>query len=52
VATEFNDRTPGPEDSWRIQPEDVARAVTDIVSYPSRSLTSRIELRPSRPPKK
>lgn len=52
VATEFNLRTPGPDDSWRIQPEDVARSVMDVLSYPSRSLASRIELRPSQPPRK
>ncbi|MGH7503873.1 MAG: SDR family oxidoreductase [Longimicrobiales bacterium] len=52
VATEFNHPGPGRDHSWRIQPEDVARAVVDVLSYPSRSLTSRIELRPSQPPRK
>jgi NAD(P)-dependent dehydrogenase (short-subunit alcohol dehydrogenase family) len=51
VATEFNNRRPDDGDDWRIHPEDVARAVVDVLSYPSRSLTSRIELRPSRPRK-
>lgn len=48
VDTPFFD---GPPESWRLQPEDVARAVTDLVRYPDRALPSRIELRPSRPPK-
>jgi len=52
VATEFMGSTPGPQDDWRIQPEDVARAVLDVLTFPSRSLPSRIELRPSRPPRK
>jgi len=38
--------------SWRIAPEDVARVVLDLLAFPARSLPSRIELRPSRPPRK
>jgi len=52
VATEFMGRTSDEGSDWRIAPEDVARAVTDVLSYPGRSLTSRIELRPSRPPRR
>jgi 3-oxoacyl-[acyl-carrier protein] reductase len=37
---------------WKIAPDDVADLVLELVSFPSRSLPSRIELRPSRPPKK
>jgi NAD(P)-dependent dehydrogenase (short-subunit alcohol dehydrogenase family) len=33
-------------------PEDVAEAVVDIVKHPSRSLPSRIEIRPAQPPRK
>ena len=36
---------------WKIAPEDVADLVIDLVTFPSRSLPSRIELRPSRPKK-
>ena len=36
---------------WKIAPEDVADLVLDLVTFPSRSLPSRIELRPSRPKK-
>jgi hypothetical protein len=35
-----------------LQPDDVARAVRDLVRYPDRSIPSRLDLRPSKPPKK
>jgi NAD(P)-dependent dehydrogenase (short-subunit alcohol dehydrogenase family) len=38
--------------SWRLQPEDVARVVVDLLAFPSRALPSLIEIRPTRPPKK
>jgi NAD(P)-dependent dehydrogenase (short-subunit alcohol dehydrogenase family) len=37
---------------WRLQPEDVARCVVDLLDFPERALPSLIELRPTRPPKK
>ncbi len=52
VATEFNGRAPGPEDDWKLAPEDVAEVITDLLAHPSRSLPSRVEIRPSRPPRK
>lgn len=52
VSTWFNDHEPGPEDAWKLQPEDVARAVLDLLAYPGNALASRVELRPSRPPKR
>jgi NAD(P)-dependent dehydrogenase (short-subunit alcohol dehydrogenase family) len=46
-------RAPGSrETSWMLAPEDVARAVVDLLRYPDRALPSLIELRPSRPPKR
>jgi len=51
VRTEFSGRTPG-QDEWKLAPEDVAQVVTDLVAYPARSLPSRVEIRPSRPPRK
>jgi hypothetical protein len=39
-------------EDWRLQPEDVARVVTDLLDFPDRALPSRIEIRPSRPPKR
>jgi len=52
VATEFGGRNADEGADWRIASEDVARAVMDVLSYPGRSLTSRIELRPSKPPRR
>ena len=37
---------------WKIQPEDIATLVLDLLAMPDRTLPSRIEVRPSRPPKK
>jgi NAD(P)-dependent dehydrogenase (short-subunit alcohol dehydrogenase family) len=37
---------------WALMPEDVALAVVDLVAFPSRSLPSRIEIRPAQPPRK
>lgn len=51
VSTGFGGRgAPGHAD-WKIQPEDVAQVVIDLLTMPSRSLPSRIELRPSQPKK-
>lgn len=52
VNTEFGGDEPGDEKSWQLQPEDVANTVINLLLYPDRALASRIELRPSRPPKK
>jgi NAD(P)-dependent dehydrogenase (short-subunit alcohol dehydrogenase family) len=35
-----------------LMPEDVAEVVRDLVAHPSRSLPSRVEIRPSQPPRK
>ncbi len=51
VRTEFSGRTLG-NDEWKLAPDDVAQVVADLVRHPSRSLPSRVEIRPSRPPKK
>jgi len=39
------------EGDWKIQPEDIGRIVLDLLATPDRTLPSRIEVRPSRPPK-
>ncbi len=52
VATEFGGSTTASGDDWRIAPEDVAQVVLDLLAFPERSLPSRIELRPSRPPRR
>ena len=51
VATGFSGRgEPGKAD-WKIQPEDIAQMVLDLLAMPPRSLPSRVEMRPSRPQK-
>jgi 3-oxoacyl-[acyl-carrier protein] reductase len=52
VNTEFGGDAVSAEKSWQLQPEDVARVVTDLLAHDERSLPSRVEIRPSRPPKK
>ena len=51
VATYFNQNEPGEKDAWKIQPEDIAELVMDLLAFPKRSLASRIEVRPARAPK-
>lgn len=52
VATEFADHSVTGRDSWKLTSEDVAKVILDLVSHDPRSLPSRVELRPSRPPRK
>jgi NAD(P)-dependent dehydrogenase (short-subunit alcohol dehydrogenase family) len=52
VATHFDGHTPSEADAWKIQPEDIAQVVVDLLEMPARTLPSRIEVRPSQPPKK
>lgn len=52
VNTEFGGDEPSDEKSWQLQPDDIARVVMDLLEYPERALPSRIEIRPSRPPKR
>jgi 3-oxoacyl-[acyl-carrier protein] reductase len=51
VATDFAASLPH-EESWKLRPEDVAEVVRDLLAFPPRALPSRVEIRPSRPPKK
>jgi NAD(P)-dependent dehydrogenase (short-subunit alcohol dehydrogenase family) len=53
VNTEFSG---GPSDrsgdtSWMISPDDVAEVVSMVLNMPSRTMVSRVEMRPSRPRK-
>lgn len=52
VATFFNGHTPNPSDDWKIQPEDIGQMVVDLLKMPARTLPSKVEVRPSRPPSK
>ncbi len=52
VATHFNGHTPSDEDAWKIQKEDIGELVVDLMKMNPRTLPSKIEVRPSQPPKK
>lgn len=52
VSTGFSGREAGSGADWKLSPDDVARAIEGLLDFPARSLPSRIELRPSRPPVK
>lgn len=49
VATGFTHPTPGAGDDWKVQPQDIAQIVLDLLDTPERTLPSRVEVRPSRP---
>ena len=51
VDTRFGGTNPDPGATWKLSPDDVAQAVTDLLSHPGRSLPSRIEMRPTQPRK-
>lgn len=51
VNTHFFGEDPDPSKDWRLTSGDVAQAVLDLLEFPARALPSRIEIRPSRPPK-
>jgi len=49
VATDFSHPVGGREnDSWKLTPEDIAEVVMDLLRHPSRSLPSKVEIRPAR----
>ena len=52
VATDWAHSHGNQDSSWMLRPEDVAEAVADLVRLPDRAIASRIDLRPSRPPRK
>jgi NAD(P)-dependent dehydrogenase (short-subunit alcohol dehydrogenase family) len=52
VATEFGHSHGDREHSWMLSSDDVAEAVADLIRFPDRAIASRIDLRPSRPPKR
>ncbi len=39
-------------ETWRLTGEDIAKAVIDLYKFPRTALASRIEMRPSQPPRK
>ena len=52
VHTGFGGFDTGAAAEWKLAPEDVARVVVDLVAHPGRSLPSRVDIRPSKPPRK
>jgi 3-oxoacyl-[acyl-carrier protein] reductase len=52
VGTEFGHSHGNRDQSWMLSSEDVAEAVADLIRFPDRAIASRIDLRPSRPPKR
>lgn len=51
VATNFNDHVPSSADDWKIQIADLGQMVVDLLRMHPRTLPSKIEVRPSVPPK-
>jgi len=52
VNTAFGGDTPDPENGWQLQPADIAEVIVDLLRFDKRALPSKIEIRPSSPPKK
>ena len=52
VRTNFMGRPSSDKDDWKLAPDDVAQVVVDLIAHPTRSLPSRVEIRPARPPRK
>ena len=52
VNTYFGGDSPSKENVWQLQPEDIADVVMDLLAMNPRALPSKIEIRPSKPPRK
>jgi NADP-dependent 3-hydroxy acid dehydrogenase YdfG len=52
VNTGFGGGYPESGRDWALGADDVASAVLHLLSYPDNAHVSRVEMRPSRPPKK
>jgi len=52
VATDFGSRPADAKEGWALTPQDVSRAVLDLLRYPGNAHVSRVEMRPSQPPRK
>jgi NAD(P)-dependent dehydrogenase (short-subunit alcohol dehydrogenase family) len=51
VNTDFGGDTASPEKAWQLQPADIAETIIDLLRFDRRALPSKIEIRPSAPPK-
>ncbi len=52
VNTFFGGDEPSDAKAWQLQPEDIADVVINLLNMDERALPSKIEIRPSNPPKK
>ena len=52
VATHFNGHQPDDQDDWKIQIEDLGQMVVDLLHMHPRTLPSKVEVRPTKPPQK
>jgi 3-oxoacyl-[acyl-carrier protein] reductase len=52
VNTYFGGDTPSDDQAWRLQAEDIAQVVVDLLEMEPRALPSKVEIRPSRPQQK
>lgn len=52
VSTHFNGNEPSENEDWKIQKEDIGQLVGDLLKMNPRTLPSKVEVRPSKPPKK
>jgi 3-oxoacyl-[acyl-carrier protein] reductase len=51
VSTGFSGRSAEQGADWKLDAEDVAQVIVDLLAHPLRSLPSRVEIRPSQPRK-
>jgi NAD(P)-dependent dehydrogenase (short-subunit alcohol dehydrogenase family) len=51
VNTHFGGDAPTDEKAWQLQPDDIAQVVMDLLAMNDRALPSKVEIRPSKPPK-
>jgi 3-oxoacyl-[acyl-carrier protein] reductase len=51
VATDFGSGGGGQDQSWKLQPEDIASMVLHLLAYPPNALPSLVEMRPANPRK-
>jgi 3-oxoacyl-[acyl-carrier protein] reductase len=52
VATEFMGGDAAKGADWKVSADEVAEVVLNLLHHPAKSLPSRVELRPTRPPRK
>lgn len=52
VSTYFNNNQPDGSGDWKIQIEDLGQMVVDLMHMHPRTLPSKVEVRPSKPPQK